>query len=100
MSCVSVSVDMWGMNVDMEFSDDDDFPLDLTQNSSRNYGDTDSAAFGKDVISEGNSRIVSLECNDEPVFELESNVLDSTQAGVCDGIDIEDISDDKAIDKM
>ena len=88
------------VDVRMEYSDDEDFIL--TQNSNKDYFQTQSAGYGDDVVdceSDGD-KIVSLECmdsqqNNDYAVDVFQNVMD----GGCDGelnIAIENISDEES----
>ena len=82
--------------MDSSFEDD----LVLTQNCTKDYCETQSAGYGDDVIVMDNSNIVSLEVG-EANFELVCDgICSQTQPSADGGIQIEDISDEEAIDKM
>ena len=85
----------------MEFSDDEDFVL--SQFSTCEFQDTQSFGFGEDVIA-GINHVVSLEGNlDNDCGDLNESEVHACSSGddpVCDGIDIEDITDDENGDKM
>ena len=80
----------------MEYSDDEDFVL--SQFSTKEFSETQSADYGEDVIAV-NSGIVSLEANLDSEFEwgnfYAKEGLTASESYVHDGIAIEDISDAK-----
>ena len=81
----------------MEFSDDEDFVL--SQNSTMDYYQTQSARYGNDIVSSDSEgeNIVSIEndnCGEVGVFDGEVSGISSQSA--CDEsqiVPIEDISD-------
>ena len=85
----------------MEYSDDEDFVL--SQFSTREFQETQSAGYGDDVI-EGVNNVVSLEGNSENdccgISEFEVRACSSGGESVHDGIAIEDITDDENEAKM
>ena len=86
------------MNERMEYSNDDaDFVL--TQESVRPFNMTQSSGYGDSILD--GDQVVSLECNDSANFQIGlSQIVDGTQFGECDSIQIEDIPDDEAVDNM
>ena len=85
----------------MEYSDDEDFVL--SQFSTHEFQETQSAGYGDDVI-EGVNNVVSLEGDLEndccEISEFEVRACSSRGESVCDGIAIEDITDDEKEAKM
>ena len=96
MSCTSLSVGACGVNVTMEFSDDEDFQMELTQKSTREYSVTPCAEYGLHVV----ENVVSLEGQSVPKFEvgMEDLVGNSQSSGV--DVEFEDISSDEDLGKM
>ena len=81
----------------MEFSDDED--LILTQNSTRSLDEMHSLCYGGDVVDEDNE-MVSLEA-DNVILEVVNEGLSAhKEIQVADSVAIENILDDKLIDKM
>ena len=94
MLCVSVS----GVCLKMEYLDDDDFML--TQQPSKEFSDTQSFGSGADIV-DYEEGVVSLETNGEAKFDLDGDkLLPQSDIETCDGIQIEDISDDEEVDTM
>lgn len=83
----------------MESSEDENFDFALTQESVKDYNDTFSSQFGGNVVEE--EEVVSLEGNVMPNFDVDVNgIIESSQGDVCDSVQIEDISEDEAVDKL
>ena len=83
----------------MESSEDENFDFVLTQESVKDYNDTFSSQFGGNVVDE--EEVVSLEGNVMPNFDVDVNgIIESSQGDVCDSVQIEDISEDEAVDKL
>ena len=86
----------------MQFSDDED--LCLTQTATKEFSETPSCSYGGDVDMEYSEGLVSLECADQPNFQLMdvSEVFghSSQKRFIYDNVEIEDISSDEEIDKM
>ena len=83
----------------MESSEDENFDFALTQESVKDYNNTFSSQFGGNVVEE--EEVVSLEGNVMPNFDVDVNgIIESSQGDVCDSVQIEDISEDEAVDKL
>ena len=83
----------------MDYSDEENFDFNLTQEPVRDYSDTQSANYGVNVVEEEN--VVSLEANIEPNFEVNSSLFgDHAENDACDNIQIEDISTDEEVENM
>ena len=83
----------------MESLEDENFDFALTQESVKDYNDTFSSQFGGNVVEE--EEVVSLEGNVMPNFDVDINgIIESSQRDVCDSVQIEDISEDEAVDKL
>ena len=91
--CVGVS----GVNVSMEFSEDESF--DLTQQSVKDYEDIPSGSYGENIIEGG--EIVSLEgCNKANFYLGYDGLVGASQKAEDAGVAIEEISDDEDVDSM
>ena len=82
----------------MDYSDDEDFVL--TQSSVMEFEQTNSCAFGGDIVDQK----VSIESGDQPNFDLCGELgifFEPTQKRIIyDNVEIEDISSDEELDKM
>ena len=86
----------------MEFLDDEDYQLMLTQQGNDDVGSTSSQSYGLDIVDdEVSDGVVSLEGVDYPNFDVNGDgLMDSSQNVGRDGVQIEAISSDKEVETL